>query len=489
VYNNLDNVSRSKIALVIKFIDLFRKNGLIRYKQNMYFLLNTNMRFKWNNIKRLTIRDIKEYIKEYTKEFKDDIRLKYLGKDEDISEAEMLLMVKSLFWYFRKVVVDSIISDLINFDNLDIKAMSVGSTRMTSDYDVTLDGKYKDNARLIKKYNRFIEILFMDDSEGVFDTNVYGVSFIKDMSRDVVITPLIDILEEKIDVSNKAVIDAFDKEHVRCGKFNYISSDDKNFIISQHIWAFIKLLLRLNKVQQQDEELFGLFLDDLSKKFSENVYYNTAVSFMNKYESDTNYYQKTVGDAKRFLGKEIKGEDKYFVSNFISYVNFNGSETYLTNGAFLDVVVNSQMCKGRKEDMVKMDINSYLDSFVENLSDLITHYHKVKYLNRAKDAFKNIETESGFDVSIDNVMLSEYINKKFDTIYQLQKNCSRDILQCQSFIIIQNILDCITVVCNRYKNWSNISSEELKIGINKFNDLDFKNFRVPIESKIREIIE
>jgi|UniRef100_A0A6C0ALW0 hypothetical protein len=494
VYLNIRGTYKSKIALVVKFIELFKKSGLIRKNLDMYFLLSSNMRFKWNNIKRLTLKDINDFKEERGEIFNELVNKYVIGVTLTVEQE--LLMIKSLFWYFRKVVVDSIVSDIIRLENLNIKAMSVGSTKLTSDYDITLDGTYKDNSRVIRRFDRLIEILFMDDSESVFDTNIYGVSFVKDKTRDAGV--------EEDDDMNKMVNEAFNKEHEQCGKFNYILSEDKDFIISQHIWAFVKLLLRLNKIQEQDEELYGLCLGELSNNLGENLYYLSAVAFINKYESDVNNYQMTVDDGSRFLGKGVDDDSKYLVSNFISYVNYNGSETYLTNGAFLDVVVNNQMCKKDKSNMIKLDLNSYLDSFIENLSDLITHYHKVKYLDRASDAFDKMLEISGFDTKVscdislkkiggklkcDNMNLGEYIKSILKMIKNLQTECSEDILECQSFIMMYYILYCIILVFKRYAEWSNISKEELMNGIKRFEKLDFKNFNVPvpIESKIGEI--
>ena len=494
VYLNIRGTYKSKIALVVKFIELFKKSGLIRKNLDMYFLLSSNMRFKWNNIKRLSTKDINDFKAERGEIFNELVNKYVIGITLTVEQE--LLMIKSLFWYFRKVVVDSIVSDIIRLESLNIKAMSVGSTKLTSDYDITLDGTYKDNSRVIRRFDRLIEILFMDDSESVFDTNIYGVSFVKDKTRDAGV--------EEDDDMNKMVNEAFNKEHEQCGKFNYILSEDKDFIISQHIWAFVKLLLRLNKIQEQDEELYGLCLGELSNNLGENLYYLSAVAFINKYESDVNNYQMTVDDGSRFLGKGVDDDSKYLVSNFISYVNYNGSETYLTNGAFLDVVVNNQMCKKDKSNMIKLDLNSYLDSFIENLSDLITHYHKVKYLDRASDAFDKMLEISGFDTKVscdislkkiggklkcDNMNLGEYIKSILKMIKNLQTECSEDILECQSFIMMYYILYCIILVFKRYAEWSNISKEELMNGIKRFEKLDFKNFNVPvpIESKIGEI--
>ena len=541
IYSKIDKASYSKIALVLKFIELFERYKLIVERQNMYFLLKSNMRFKWNNIKMLTKNDIN-----FLKTGDDDGILNILKKrfnvesEEKESEEKELLLIKALFWYFRKVVVDSVVSDIITMNNYEenVKAMSVGSTKLTSDYDITLDGTYKKNSRVIRRFNRFIEVLFMDDSESVFDTNIYGVSFIK--GEKPINSPIdgkapVPNIENEINsVAGEAPVpnieneinsvagEAFTSEH-KCYDnsvpFHYIDGkEDVDFVISQHVWALIKLLLRLKKIQNQDEKLYELFLDELSNNFSDNLYFKSAQKFVNNYDSDMNNYEKSVDFIDNFLFgkdnciKDVNKDSKYCLSNFIGYANYNGSETYLTNGAFLDVVVNNQMCKdinnnnGEKVEgkKVKLDVNSYLDSFIENMSDLMTHYHKEKYLTRAKNAFNNIlkETENKFNKDldekdrfykdVDEKKMGEYINAVLNKIEQIQQKCSEDILDCQSFIIGYYILECIILVFNRYMEWSKISRKDLeqvlKTGIDRFDNLKFKIFKESIVSKILKSI-
>jgi hypothetical protein len=95
----------------------------------------------------------------------------------------------------------------------------------------------------------------------------------------------------------------------------------------------------------------------------------------------------------------------------------------------------------------------------------------------------------GGKLKCDNMNLGEYIKSILKMIKNLQTECSEDILECQSFIMMYYILYCIILVFKRYAEWSNISKEELMNGIKRFEKLDFKNFNVPvpIESKIGEI--
>ena len=89
----------------------------------------------------------------------------------------------------------------------------------------------------------------------------------------------------------------------------------------------------------------------------------------------------------------------------------------------------------------------------------------------------------------DRMKLGEYVKSILSMIETLQKECSTDILECQSFIITYYILNCIILVFNRYMTWSKIDQGVLKSGVEKFNALKFKNFEEPIESKIGEVFK
>ena len=92
------------------------------------------------------------------------------------------------------------------------------------------------------------------------------------------------------------------------------------------------------------------------------------------------------------------------------------------------------------------------------------------------------------EIICQGIKLSDYVNKILETIGKLQMECSRDILECQSFIMIYYSLHCIIIVFMRYLEWSNISVNELQSAIDRFIALKFKDFKVPIESKIRDLL-
>jgi hypothetical protein len=136
----------------------------------------------------------------------------------------------------------------------------------------------------------------------------------------------------------------------------------------------------------------------------------------------------------------MKIEDEtYLISNFISFVNYNGSETYLTNGAFLDVVVNQQLCKEGVPIILSNPV-LYFTSFVENISDLMLHYHKKKYRERCENALnKLMEYYKG---DIEGGILKNIRDNLFE-IRGVQENCENDILECRSFKLMNKCIDSV----------------------------------------------
>ena len=520
----------NKQDLVNKIIYIFSQSGLLRKRGNYgYYLLNTSKRLAWNNIKYLTLEDIESLNDNVCREImsifsdeklvkKENVEIVKSKSEEDMNtfsiqrvnmrgvvkseygrdlqqlkkNSNLLLYIKCLFWYFRKAVVDSILSDIINTRKRNIPeiiiAMSVGSTKIGSDYDITIDASYETSAYIIENFDKLIKNIFKYDSEKTFDTNVYGVSFIKNINipqstmalsrtRSGALISNSKILE-KISTGMKlnTMIDtALSRKNNKgdCGdaSFKYIdpNENDRLFNVSQNIWAYVKLLLKMNMIQNMDDKLYDSFYKDLQDAFVNNMYYQAALEFINKY--DMLKYSLVVDKIDEYIAKNIENKnmnDKYLISNFISFVNYNGSETYVTNGAFIDVVVNSQMCKS---EVVKLGLTGYFNSFIENMSELISHYHRNKYLERAKLAFNNIlKHHSDFDKN-----KLAYINNTLNNISNIQSSCSKDIVHCQSFLIMFYCISCIIMVSNIYIEYTNktFDVEEEEECVRIFNKIRF----------------
>lgn len=424
--------SKLKGSLVLRIIELFLNKGLLSKRGSVYYLLGSNKRLSWLNIKQLKSRDI---------------LLDSKVKAEIISifgdKYTILYYIKSLFWFFRKAVVDSIVSDMINNytkskGNVNIIAMSVGSTSLSSDYDISLDGTYKSSAYIIDKFSIFIGKIFNDDSDSLFDTNIYGVSFIKKNIEKPVITPESDSKD-----ANNLILHTFNSKH-RCkdGLDEFLYIENNIIDTSQIIWSYVKTLLKLNMILKIDDKVYDKLYSSLEDALSKNNYFKSAQIFVNKYESNVENYKNIVNRIDEYLfDNRTIDDESYLISNFISFVNYNGSETYLTNGAFLDVVVNQQMCKDGNPVIIYNPI-LYLTSFIENVSDLMIHYHKKKYKDRCMLAFKKYgELLKGYDNIKNNIL--DNIYNKLTKIGDFQTKCQDDILDCQSFKMMYECINCI----------------------------------------------
>jgi hypothetical protein len=91
------------------------------------------------------------------------------------------------------------------------------------------------------------------------------------------------------------------------------------------------------------------------------------------YKSNVDNYKNIVDKYDEYMSRNSKiGKGDYLTSNFISFVNYNGSETYLTSGAFLDVVINQQLCLNKDQINLSKPY-MYFISFIENMSDQKRH--------------------------------------------------------------------------------------------------------------------
>jgi hypothetical protein len=451
----------SKLLIIHKIIDLFIDSGLLNQKGDSYYLINGNKRLTWNNIKQLKMRDLQDRSRKSKLSEGVETKILEIFNGGEL-KYDIVILVKSLFWFFRKAIVDSLLSDIINFmgDKSTI-AVSVGSTKLSSDYDISLDSSYELSGGIIKKFTERFEEIFNDDSENVFDTNVYGVSFTKNKGSDI-----------------------FSENH-KCEEndINYISGINTKIDVSQMIWAYIKLLLKMDVILKRDDKIYEKLYTELDNSMSENMLFQAAVVFTNKYTSYINKYKEAVLSMDSYMTVNELEDDDYLVSNFISFVNYNGSETYLTNGAFLDVVINQQMCQNKNI----IEISSpfmYFTSFIENISDLMTHYHKTKYTDRGILSLKNL-----------NILLSDFFAKedecykrwadiygstmkRLDSIKNLQMNCGNNIENCEIVKLIMECMGCIVGVSGVYYNcYVKIRYKDLVGDISRFNSIEFPQLK------------
>jgi len=448
-----------KTLLALKIIDLFILLGLLNKRGNVYYLLDTNRRLSWTNIKQLKMR----HLSKLSEELKGEMRGVF-------GEYDILLLVKCLFWYFRKAVVDSILYDIINTAERNmgsnVVVMSVGSTKLSSDYDISVDSDYNTSAYIINKFTKMIEMIFGDDSESIFDTNVYGVSFTK-RNKD-------DVFSEEHKCSDE------DKESIK-----YIRGS-LDMEVSQMIWGYVKLLLKLSVILKQDDKVYDKLYSYLDERFDNNILFEQALNIVNTYKSNVSNYKSIVSKYEEYMNEnDTVGDREYLVGNFISYVNYNGSETYLTNSAFLDVVINQQLCLNKNQIKLSKPY-MYFISYMENMSDLLTHYHKTKYTLRAERALINMNkllleefNKTRMDMNIVTKWKRVYVDVldilKWVTV--TQKKCDDDAYKCQVFDLMYMILFSIVNVSLVFNEYTNMIYKDINKSVEKFALLKFPDVK------------
>jgi hypothetical protein len=273
---------------------------------------------------------------------------------------------KKLFWLLRKLIVDSIIKKLLKQNKLsrdDIKIYSVGSTKLTSDYDITLYGNTNYKVKIIKSFQKIFKTYFHEDSSIIFDTNIYGKAYITFDDK------------EYIGYTTK----------VACGQtFYYLNENPSGG--GQLMWGLIKYLrdIRDSFGEHIYNDLFK-FMNNKMPTFKILSYANkTLIYLRNKDPNDINYtslFKREESFIDTYGKNTLVG-----IHDFISVLNFYGTETYFTRGAFIDTVVNSQMCSNKIE--IPLSEVDYITSILENAGFFFIHHNKTKYALRVLNTLK-----------------------------------------------------------------------------------------------------
>jgi hypothetical protein len=486
-------------------ISKFLKYKLLSKRGNgkLYYILNSDKVFVWQNVmnidKDLLFKFAKEYpqiLRELIQLYCDDqysvliendlfieilsIDVNNLFEEDQKFVIQLTNLIKSLFWYLRKAIVDSLLVFIIKQHNIGFPiGMSVGSTKLSSDYDITLYAQTKITTKIIADFNTVFENIFRSTSTEVFDTNIYGISFINLARYQKDLLP-----QEQLLFSEQKRCKVGDS----IKNFYYLKQND-DVKYTQHVWSISKLLYKIRKLDKVDYSTFinklsnktkckpmGIYLDISNKLYNElynyereanvysyliyvyNIFENKILESIVETQKDwipeeTGFKKGSVESINLLMSpmtsktykispdltiEQIENEENnskcqinnensevsnVYISNlliqnnFISLVNFFGSETYFTRGAFLDIVINEQMCRG-EEEKIKLSEDEYIDSFIENMADYINDVSKKKYIERAEKAIQKTKYYSliseKFKKLKNNISLMEeieYINK------------------------------------------------------------------------------
>lgn len=377
-FENVDDINffDNKITEVL---DYFTSSNILLKVGNKYYIVifENKLKLTWENIKTLN--------------------------DEHL---------KKLLWLLRKCIVDLLLKKIIFKLQLDkkenFKIFSVGSNDLSSDYDITLYGDTVDKGNVMTLFQEEFKKKFYEDSSIVFDTNVYGKSFIS------------------FDPSEK---DNMSKEFI-CNNNQSIYVLKQSSENSQLVWALIKYFQDIRN--SLGENTLNSMVDFLTKNLDIPhvvIAYETRI-FLNNKDADVIQYNKlfSLNFEKGFL-KEYSNDVLLGNSDYTSLVNFYGNETYFTRGAFLDIVVNKQMC----QNSIELQDIDYICSILENSGFFFLHNNKTKYFIRIINTLQLLINQSSKYKIIE--FTNEYTQMKniIDNIKTIDENgkISYDKKYCQ----------------------------------------------------------
>lgn len=278
---------------------------------------------------------------------------------------------KKVFWAFRKGIVDSVISSLLTGSS--VTAHSVGSVKISSDYDITLFGDSRRIGWIIKQFDVIIKDLFLKDAATLFDTNLYARGFIQ-------FTPL-----ELSSVCNNEI-------------FYYSPFTDAD-IQSQFVWALLHCFRSLVTVYSR--ESVDMLWDEIRNKDNKayidgvagiyDLLENQDLAYIDIINLDNPFEMITANlhnSHESLEGSSNRGGGAFSNFDVISLTNYYASEAYYSYGAFMDVVVNQQMCKQPKQttlntETIPMNIHTITQSILDNLAFFMVHPVE-KYKNRIR---------------------------------------------------------------------------------------------------------
>lgn len=402
--------------IITNAINFFIKDEIIFKNGTRYYLTENNTKFTWDNIKNIT----------------------------DVE-------IRKLLWLLRKLIVDCLLKSLLN--NTNLKIFSVGSTNLTSDYDITLYGDDQDKIDIIHGFNKKFNDIFSENSSIVFDTNIYGKAYIAFSQDDF--------------GKNGSLLECNNQ------KFYYLKNGNPN---SQICWALVK------------------YINDIRDSFGEYIY-NDLINFM-KSKLNSNLFNFAIIIRRALKNKDddfnydkmLKYQDKivrfYNESNklsgyndYISLVNFYGIETYFTRGAFLDIVINGQMCGNESIELYEDDL---ISSILENSGFFFNHNNKTKYFIRVNKTLKklveknnlyNIDELNELDTIIKHLEVKDNNGKiDYDINYCKwinKENDTFDLLKCEKYDVFNILFKIIYKILNIYTT-NNIINDSDFIFFNKF---------------------
>ena len=367
----------------------------------------------------------------------------------------------------RKNIVDSLIKFIFKRytpcndpnNNMICNFIPSGSTgadeTLNSDYDLTLNGNYK-ISEIIQMFNSIFEKEFGETSAVIFDTNLYGYSFI------IPYNAVANNLKLWTPIASNLI------------QYELLSTE--NISQLQDKWSYLRIKSFFN---EHITELLSLDNNDYNNYFTHHDLNNMSIK-----KKQINYiwymsqFEKIMHDnIDTNLSNDINiNEIKNKIIDTLSNMNYYGDETYFTQGAFMHVV--GLMYFKNKSDEIKKELfkkKYYLiHSMIENMAYFIHAYYEhdndiiyaIKYYNRFINAYwwLNMINNNKLDniVKIDNLTanIKSYVRNRPDEYILNNKtkfnidNDNNNVNEIKNIIIVE-LNNLISELCDKNINVNN----------------------------------
>ena len=262
--------------------------------------------------------------------------------------------LQKLLWLLRKSIVDLLLKQIHTELKLpkDFKIYSVGSNKITSDYDITLYGNSIDKGNVIKEFDMKFKELFFENSSIVFDTNIYGKSFIDFQKNDLSTEWTCETKEKKesIYILNEssqdsqlfwALVKYFQDIRVSFGE--NILYDWQKYLFTliniPHIKNALETRIYLNNKDFKTEYFFSNIFE---AKFL-NQYFNIG-EFLKKKQNDPKYKNlidnKVINKIDSIIKTDNKKEKLHLninIQQIINNIQFNEDENHIKEKILLGI--------------------------------------------------------------------------------------------------------------------------------------------------------
>ena len=260
---------------------------------------------------------------------------------------------------YRKLWVDTCLENIFKQLECDsntnkCQKISTGSVSNISDYDINISGM--ESMVIFEKFHKIFEHHFGMNSAEKFDTNLYIKGFYTFKEKTLVSTQIF----------------SYKTHH---GHFlEYVRINEKSLIDNQRKWAWTKLFLHTQFLQNCDIGLITNIIPDDSKTLFKDLKTQTQTQTIQTYKEFVNptFY-------KQFIDNANKSTTKLNYINNISNANFFADETYFTQGSFFLVV-------GKLQSKITFTVSELtkdmlIDCYIEHIGEIIKIYNELDELD------------------------------------------------------------------------------------------------------------